>query len=168
MLLLICILGTNIFGFYVNATSPDIIAKVTTSTVYINGQQVVFEAYNIAGYNYFKLRDLAQAFNETEKKFNVVYTPETGVIALVPGIPYESVGGELNINRVKSDKKAIKTTSEIYNFGVICDFEAYNIDGYNFFKLRDIMKEFNIYVGYDEATGTITLDTSKGYFADAK
>jgi len=35
----------------------------TTSKVLVNGKIVEFEAYNINGYNYFKLRDLAQAVN---------------------------------------------------------------------------------------------------------
>jgi hypothetical protein len=35
--------------------------------------------------------------------------------------------------------------------------------GNNFFKLRDLMEVLDVYVGYDNATKAITLDTSKGY-----
>ncbi|MCL1835068.1 MAG: hypothetical protein FWG48_02805, partial [Oscillospiraceae bacterium] len=33
----------------------------------------------------------------------------------------------------------------------------------NFFKLRDLMEAIDVFVGYDNATKAITLDTSKGY-----
>ena len=33
----------------------------------------------------------------------------------------------------------------------------------NFFKLRDLMEVIDVYVGYDNATRAITLDTSKEY-----
>ncbi|SFM51305.1 hypothetical protein SAMN03159341_1414 [Paenibacillus sp. 1_12] len=38
-------------------------AKPTTSTLYIDGKEVNFVAYTIDGNNYFKLRDIAKAFN---------------------------------------------------------------------------------------------------------
>jgi len=49
----------------------------TTSKVLVNGKIVEFEAYNINGYNYFKLRDLAQAVNNTEKNFEVTWMRQT-------------------------------------------------------------------------------------------
>lgn len=40
------------------SSSQDVTAKPTTSSVTINNQDVAFMAYNIEGYNYFKLRDI--------------------------------------------------------------------------------------------------------------
>ena len=60
-------------------------------------------------------------------------------------------------------KKATPTTSKIYLDGREVQFTAYNIDGNNYFKLRDVMQTFDVYIGWDEKTSTITLDTSKGY-----
>jgi len=48
------------------AIVPTIIAKPTASTVYLNSEETAFEAYNINGNNFFKLRDLAYALNGTE------------------------------------------------------------------------------------------------------
>ncbi len=39
----------------------------TKSRVLVNGKEVAFGAYNIDGYNYFKLRDLAMALSGTVK-----------------------------------------------------------------------------------------------------
>lgn len=38
------------------SSALDVTAKPTTSSVTINNQDVAFMAYNIEGYNYFKLR----------------------------------------------------------------------------------------------------------------
>lgn len=46
--------------------AETITAKPTSSTVLINGKSFSFEAYNINGSNYFKLRDIAKALNDTE------------------------------------------------------------------------------------------------------
>ena len=39
---------------------------------------------------------------------------------------------------------------------------AYNIDGNNYFKLRDLGEKFNFGVDYDEATNTVKLSTDVG------
>ena len=38
-------------------------------------------------------------------------------------------------------------TAEIYVDGFVKKMTAYNINGNNFFKLRDIMQVFDVYVG---------------------
>lgn len=42
------------------ATTADIMAKPTWQTIYVDGQQVSMTAYNIAGNNFVKLRDIGQ------------------------------------------------------------------------------------------------------------
>ena len=41
--------------------------------------------------------------------------------------------------------------------------KAYLIDGNNYVRLRDVMKLFDIYVGYDEQTRRIDIVTSLPY-----
>jgi hypothetical protein len=38
-----------------------------------------------------------------------------------------------------------------------------NIGDNNYFKLRDLGTAFNFGVGWDDVSGTITIDTSRGY-----
>jgi len=42
---------------------------------------------------------------------------------------------------------------------------AYNIGGYNYFKLRDLCEAFDIGLTWDNATRTTGIDTSTGYIA---
>ena len=137
----------------------------TASTVYVNGEEKAFEAYNIDGYNYFKLRDLAYVLDGTEKQFEVGYDNDTKAIALTSGEPYTAVGGEMEQGDGES-KNAVPTPSTIYLDGEVLDLVVYNIGGNNFFKLRDLMEAIDVYVGYDNDTKAITLDTSEGYVAE--
>jgi len=146
--------------------APKELAKInvspTASKVLVNGEVVEFEAYNIDGYNYFKLRDLAQAVNNTEKNFEVTWDAKNNAVNLISNKPYTSAGGEL----VKGDGKAkvaTPTTSKIYKDGEEIYLTAYNISGNNYFKLRDIAKAFDIGVTWDGANNMIVIDTSISY-----
>jgi len=139
-----------------------IIAKSTNSMILVNEKKVEFEAYNINGNNYFKLRDLAKALSGTEKQFDVKYDNDLKQIQLVGGKAYDPVGGEL----AKGDgnpKEAKLSDQRVIRAGTIVNFEAYNINGNNYFKLRDISKHFNFGVIYDDATKTVGIDTSISY-----
>lgn len=45
-------------------------------------------------------------------------------------------------------------------------FDAYNIAGNNYFKLRDLGQAFDFGVGWDGEAQTISIDTSAGYTAE--
>ncbi|MEN2776270.1 hypothetical protein ABCY62_14690 [Acetivibrio clariflavus] len=134
----------------------------TTSKVLVNGKAVEFEAYNINGNNYFKLRDLAQAVNNTEKNFEVAWDGINNAINLISNKPYTPAGGELAKGDGKA-KVAIPTTSKIYKDGKELFLTAYNINGNNYFKLRDIAKAFDIGITWDGTTNTIGIDTRISY-----
>ncbi len=137
-------------------------ALYTNAKVLVNGKEVAFEAYNIGDSNHFKLRDLAMAFNGSEKQFGVTWDGEKSMIGLLSKTAYAPVGGEL----VTGDGQSKLATA--YAGGILADgkevkAQAYNINGNNYFKLRDICKLFDISVGWDGETSTITLDTAKSY-----
>ena len=150
-----------------SATSvPEVSGKTnanpTTSKVLVNGKAVEFEAYNINGNNYFKLRDFAQAVNNTEKNFEVAWDGANNAINLISNKPYTPVGGELAKGDGKA-KAATPTASKIYKDSGEISLTAYNINGNNYFKLRDIAKVFDIGVTWDGVTKTISIDTSISY-----
>lgn len=137
-------------------------AKPTSSKVLVNGKVVEFDAYNINNNNYFKLRDLAQAVNKTDKNFEVTWDGKNNAINLISNKPYTAVGGEL----VKGDgkaKTATLSTAKIYKDGKEVTLTAYTINGNNYFKLRDIAKAFDIGVTWDGTTNTVGIDTSISY-----
>lgn len=140
-------------------------ATPTASTVLVNSISTSFEAYTIEGNNYFKLRDLAQVVNNTEKNFEVEWDGAKNAINLISNAPYTPAGGEL-AKGDSTSKQAIPTTSTIYKDGVEVKLTAYTIGGNNFFKLRDVAEAFNIGVTWDNATKTVGIDTSIGYVAE--
>jgi len=131
--------------------------------VLVDGSAVAFDAYNINGSNYFKLRDLAMALNGTNKPFEVVWDDKAKAISLISGKKYTPVGGELSPGSGIPEVKAILTDSKIFLDGSEVFLTAYNIGGNNYFKLRDVAKAFNFGVTWDSTTSTIGIDTSTGY-----
>lgn len=143
-------------------TTKSVTATPTQSTVLVNGQQVSFDAYNIGGNNYFKLRDLAQALRGSAKQFDVVWYGEANIIELFSGQAYTSVGGEL-AQGSGTAKTANSTTSAIYRNGAQASLSAYNIGGNNYFKLRDLGRALDFDVVWDAAAQTIRIDGEHSY-----
>jgi hypothetical protein len=137
-------------------------AVPTASTVLVNGKPTSFQAYNINGNNYFKLRDLAKAVDGTEKSFEVTWDGAKKAINLISNSRYTTVGGELAKGDGKA-KTASLSTATIYKDGVEAALTAYTINGNNYFKLRDVAQAFNIGVTWDAATKTVGIDTTADY-----
>jgi hypothetical protein len=142
---------------------PLITAIPTSSRVLVDGTDVSFEAYNINGNNYFKLRDLAKVISGSEKQFQVGWDSVANAIQLTSNKSYTTVGGELALSGNTQNRSATATTSKLYLDGKAISLTAYNIGGNNYFKLRDVGKTFNFGIGYDNATKVITIDTPLDY-----
>ncbi|MCL1834648.1 MAG: hypothetical protein FWG48_00665 [Oscillospiraceae bacterium] len=140
-------------------------ANPTASTVIVNGRDVAFDSYNIGGSNYFKLRDLAFVIRESVKRFEVRWDAGKNAISLITGRIYTTVGGEMASKGVGA-KTATPTKSSIFLNEREMSFEAYTIEGNNYFKLRDIGSALNFGVEWDAARNTIRIDTSKRYTPD--
>ena len=137
-------------------------AKPTAAAVLVDGSKVSFDAYEINGNNYFKLRDIAHAINGSTKQFAVGWDDSANAITLTSGQAYSPVGGELQ-SGAAGDREATPTDSKIFLDGSEAQFTAYNIGGNNYFKLRDLGQAFDFGVGWDDASSTITIDTESGY-----
>jgi len=139
-------------------------AVPTSSAVLVNGKLKTFDSYNINGYNYFKLRDIAYVLNGTAKQFGIDWMTTDGTITLRPGSLYVTLGDEM-ASKATEAKTASPSTRKVFVAGNVnqIPFEAYNIDGYNYFKLRDIGIVMDMGIGWDEARNTISIDSTKGY-----
>ena len=138
------------------------VAAPTSSTVLVNGISVSFDAYNINGFNYFKLRDLAYVLNGTDKRFEVVWSGGKKSIDLISGKEYTVVGGEM-VGKGAGNKEASLIDSDLYLDNKYVVLTAYNIEGNNYFRLRDIGAAFNFGVDWDGGEDTIRIATNKGY-----
>ena len=135
----------------------------TSSKVVVDGANVSFEAYNINGNNYFKLRDLAKVLSGSEKQFEVGWDSIANAIQLTSNKGYTTVGGELALSGNTQNRSGAATTSKLYVDGQIVNLTAYNIGNNNYFKLRDIGKTFNFGVEWNEQLQTIAIITANGY-----
>lgn len=158
--ILVIALALSVFSFTVSAA--NLTAAPTASTVLVNGKNIAFDAYNIEGNNYFKLRDLAYILSGTEKQFEVTWDSVNNAISLTRGRPYTVLGGEM-AGKGSGNKVPTPTNSGINLEGREVRFTAYNIEGNNYFKLRDIGQAINFSVVWDGAINTIVIDTDKGY-----
>jgi hypothetical protein len=134
-------------------------ARPTTATVLVNGQNVRFQAYNINDNNYFKLRDIAYALNGTSAQFYVGWDEVDNAIFLVSGYAYQPIGGELQGVSAGS-VTAMPTVSGIFLNGERINPTAFNINGSNYFMLRDLAAVLGFGVDWDGATSTILITTN--------
>jgi hypothetical protein len=146
--------------------ADTVTAKAASATVLVNGENKSFDAYNINGNNFFKLRDLAFVLSGSEKQFEVGWSSTSNAITLTSGKPYTPDGNEMT-GKGAGDKAAASTKSKIILDGKEVNLTAYNIEGNNYFKLRDIGESFNFGVDWDGVRNTIVIDTGKGYTPEA-
>ena len=135
------------------------VVQATNQGLKVDGEEKTTEIYNISGYNYFKLRDIAMLLNGTEAQFSVAFDTETRLVSVTTGAAYEPVGGELETGTDKSATCVLSGWKVEVN-GEAKDIVAYNLGGNNFFKLKDLGAALGFGVDYDEATRTMLI-TSK-------
>ncbi|MEG1577382.1 MAG: WG repeat-containing protein [Oscillospiraceae bacterium] len=137
-------------------------AKPSPTKLLVNGKSVAASAYLIGQNNYVKLRDLAYLVNGTGKNFEVKWDNGKKAINLKSNTQYTPVTGDMT-PAAGGAQAASRSNSPIYVDGLGRSLTAYTINGNNYFKLRDVMRAFDIAVGYDSATSTATLDTNQSY-----
>ena len=75
--------GLALSGPAAQAAEVAFTARPTTQTFYVSGQRVEFEAYQIHGNNFVKLRDIGRAVD-----FGVTYDADTNTVHINPDAPY--------------------------------------------------------------------------------
>ena len=131
---------------------------VSRQNLRVDGVTILCEKYNINDRNYFKLRDLAQLVNGTGSQFDVDYDEEAGAMIVTTGQPYTHPNGtELKIGEDNS-AKAKRSSQTLYIDGEKrSDLTAYNIDGTNFFQLRELEDILGFKVDYDQPSNTAII-----------
>ncbi len=155
LLLALCALLTLSVG----ALAADAVAAVSKQSLQIDGIYAHPVAYLIDNYNYFKLRDLAYLLSGTTAQFSVDYDESTNTIHVGTGRSYTPKGDELQ-SLGREDKAAVKSRQPLYIDGqLVSNLTAYNIDGFNFFKLRDLGEALGFLVDWDENARSMLIMT---------
>lgn len=134
------------------------LALPSSAKVEIDKKSVDFPAYNIEGFNYFRLTDLAYALTGTTAQYNVVWDAEKGAINIVTGSTYSVNGDEFQAHG-GINTAAEPFSSDTYIDGVKSNVAVYIIDGKSYFRLDDLGKILDFTLGYEYSTNTISLTT---------
>lgn len=137
-------------------------ATPTGNAIYVDGTKVNGAAYMINSNNYFKLRDIAAMVNGSAKQFEVNWNQNEKRIDLTTNKAYTVVGGELALPSATT-KAAKESTAVVYKDGTKANYTGYTIADNNYYKLRDLCKDMDIGVKYDNATKRVDILTTVGY-----
>jgi len=162
ILLAFCMLGTTAYG----AEQESVIAKPVKQKTYFNNYQVDIQGYNIGGYTYFRLRDVAAA---VQKNFYEKDGPDAGLGSYAFNVEYVTEGephieitllkpyeGDVEPSVDLAEKIAIPVKTPVYVDGKqIEDLQGYTIDGYTYYKLRELARQVNLGTEWEAETESI-------------
>ena len=158
----------------------------TTQAVTVNGEKVDFEGFNIEGFNYFKLEDVAAAVDK-----NVTFDGKTFTIEEAPAeettapteateeTPAEETAKATEEAPAKATEEApaeetteatAETTAEApaeeetaveegTEGTTDVEYSSIEVEGVEYFKLRDLADIIGFGVDYDAATSTVVITT---------
>jgi len=143
-------------------TRPNQQALPVLATVLIDGNSITFQAHNIGGNNFFRLRDLAYALSGTASQFNVGWDAAQDSITLTANRHYIVVGGEMAQGTMgNSHVNATPTASRIMLDGSHITPRGYLIGSNNYFMLRDLGELLGFGVDWNEAARLILISSGQ-------
>ncbi len=134
-------------------------AELSNAGVAVNGEAIAPQAYTIDGYTYFKLRDVAKALAGTVAGFDVSWDQAARMTALQTGTVYKYQDGDTDAAEYAKKATAFHSHDPIMVNGEEVALTAYNIDGYNYFKLRDLGAALGFEVTWDKAAKMIGINS---------
>ena len=137
-------------------------ASPTNDSLTADGALQTPTVYKINGSNYFKIRDLAAILNGTGKQFSVGYDGTKNAVTATTGQGYARQPGDLAGAATGGSQTAEPSNDAIYVDGQKITAEVYKINGSNYFKLRDLGKALDFYVGWSADRG-VYIETDKPY-----
>lgn len=158
------VLTSILLAVFILVPASVMAAKPTTQTFVVNNRVVDCVAYNIDGYNYFKLRDVVKGLSDTGDKINVRYDREARVVEVVPDEAYvSSPKEEGKIVAVEvPDSQVVMGRAKVKINGAVREVESCNIAGYNFLKIRSLGEVLSKEVGYDNAKRVVHIGIYDG------
>lgn len=136
-----------------------IIAHPNTALIQVDQQPVALSSYNINDHTYYRLRDLASAFRDTGSRFDVGWDNALASVTIETDTAYTSTTAATPAKN--SLRTALHSSHKLYLKEKDVTPLTFNIDGSNYYKLRDLAPLLSFDVGYEESTRTITIHTKE-------
>lgn len=149
------------YGIRMDRTVPMVLrqkanATPTTVTVSLNGKKTTLQAYSIGDENYVRVRDAALLLSGCEWDYAVGWSEEKQQVTLSPREQYTAIGTENKV--LPSGQRTVQSVTE----PTIVDGQshmiaAFNIDDYNYYRLRSLASVCGFDVDWDEASQTVKI-----------
>lgn len=175
IMLAMAMMGTTAYGA---EEREKVTAIPQWQEVVFDGHSKMMQCYNIDGYNYFRLRDMAQEVTDHIDKqrhhFGISYDTEEKSINILRTYDYEPITGikEYLISTEKKDAVLANTQLKVNGAKLPIDYmKGYIVDGYTFYKLRDLADLLGLDVEWCEGDRVIELsspDKKQFYDEDGK
>ena len=140
--------------------STSVKIQPSTHVVTVDGERVDPQGYNINGYNFYKLRDIAYILNGTDSQFNVTWDGANNRIVLTDGAAYQEVGGEMTSSASTAIKNVSESDSTIVLDGKTLSLTGYRINGNNYYKIRDVGSALGFSVDFDPETEIVLIGSA--------
>lgn len=140
--------------------STSVKIQPSTHVVTVDGERVDPQGYNINGYNFYKLRDIAYILNGTDSQFNVTWDGANNRIVLTDGAAYQEVGGEMTSSALAAIKNVSESDSTIVLDGKTLSLTGYRINGNNYYKIRDVGSALGFSVDFDPETEIVLIGSA--------
>jgi len=150
--------GFSVADKVINDYYSNIYANPSSANLILDGDTMPLSAYLIDNSHYFKLRDIAYLLNGTNMQFQVLWSSVDNSVNLTSGVPYSAQGGELTLP-FEGARPYNPTPSVLYLNGVKHELEAYLIDDFNYFKLRDLGNMIGFDIDWINETRTVIINT---------
>ena len=140
--------------------STSVKIQPSTHVVTVDGERVDPQGYNINGYNFYKLRDIAYILNGTDSQFNVTWDGANNRIVLTDDAAYQEVGGEMTSSASAEIKNVSESDSTIVLDGKTLSLIGYRINGNNYYKIRDVGSALGFSVDFDPETEIVLIGSA--------
>lgn len=148
--------------------STSVKIQPSTHVVTVDGERVDPQGYNINGYNFYKLRDIAYILNGTDSQFNVTWDGANNRIVLTDDAAYQEVGGEMASSASAEIKNVSESDSTIVLDGKTLSLTGYRINGNNYYKIRDVGSALGFSVDFDPETEIVLIGSANAGQDDPK
>lgn len=128
----------------------------SNNSIDIDGKYSQVASYNIGGNNYFRLRDLATILAGTDAEFDVGYDDVERLITIKSETP---LSGTPSLIQLNSNDIAVPNDMTVMVDDLYVAPTAYNINGFTYFKLRDLGQILGFGVAWDEASKSMVITT---------
>jgi|GEM_PF-1875743 len=140
--------------------TSSLIAAPLEYALSVDGKQASIRAYAIKGGIYFKLRDLAMALNGSKKQFNISWSADENLVALITGKAYTPIGGEVHTSDHNQNALARPATAGFVIDGKPAAGLSYVVDNANYIRMSDLAATLRFEMSLNETLCRVDIRTT--------